>query len=203
MYTTENLTDFYQNYYRSITNDEPGFTDPLKFYNAQALNGKSKYELIKKYISKKIDENTIVVDLGGGAGGVLENFKPSENLFLADFFVPYQEIAKQNGIKIINGGADKINFKPDIIIISHVIEHWNEFDKEIKNLIKIQKINETINYIEFPGVDSLKSGRRGGDLLGDIHIPHTFYFSSYVFENIMNRYGFEKNLYRLKMSIYF
>ena len=28
--------------------------------------------------------------------------------------------------------------------------------------------------------------------MGDIHIPHVYYFTSYVFENIMNRYGFEK-----------
>ena len=61
-----------------------------------------------------------------------------------------------------------------------------------KNLLKIQKKNETLNYIEFPGIDSLKKGRRGGDLLGDLHIPHVYYFSSYVFENLMNRYGFKK-----------
>ena len=67
-----------------------------------------------------------------------------------------------------------------------------DIEKEIQKLISIQKINETLNYIEFPGVDSLKYGRRGGDILGDIHIPHVYYFTSYVFENLMNRYGFEK-----------
>ena len=28
--------------------------------------------------------------------------------------------------------------------------------------------------------------------MGDIHVPHVYYFTSYVFENLMNRYGFEK-----------
>ena len=87
---------------------------------------------------------------------------------------------------------DKIDFKPDIIILSHVIEHWSNFREEIKKLIRIQKIGETINYIEFPGVDSIKLGRREGDIIGDLHVPHVYYFTSYVFENIMNRYGFEK-----------
>jgi len=66
------------------------------------------------------------------------------------------------------------------------------FEEEIKKLISIQKINQTINYVEFPGIDSLKLGRRDGDFLGDIHIPHMYYFSSYVFENLMERYGFKK-----------
>ena len=192
MFITENLTHFYQNHYRSITNDVPGFVDPEIFYNQQAENGLSKFELIKKYSKNEINRDTMIVDVGGGAGGVLENFKPSSNLYLADFFAPYQAVAKKNGLNVINGGLNKIDFKPDIIIISHVIEHWNEFDAEMQCLIKLQKINETLNYIEFPGVDSLKSGRRGGDILGDLHIPHVFYFSSYIFENIMNRYGFKK-----------
>ena len=76
--------------------------------------------------------------------------------------------------------------------MSHVIEHWSNFEQEIKKLISIQKINQTINYVEFPGIDSLKLGRREADVLGDIHIPHVYYFSSYVFENLMGRYGFKK-----------
>ncbi len=191
MFTSEDLAHFYQNYYRNISDDSPGFKDPLEYYNTQALSGKSKIELIKKYM-RNINPDISIIDVGGGTGGVLENFKPSKNLYLADFFPPYLKVAKGKGINVIVGGLDKINFKPDLIILSNVIEHWNEFENEIKNLIKVQKINETINYIEFPGVDSLKYGRRAGDLLGDIHIPHVFYFSSYVFENIMNRYGFEK-----------
>lgn len=73
-----------------------------------------------------------------------------------------------------------------------MIEHWSNFKYEIQRLIDIQKKNETLNYIEFPGVDSIKKGRREGDVLGDIQVPHVYYFTSYVFENLMNRYGFKK-----------
>ena len=73
-----------------------------------------------------------------------------------------------------------------------MIEHWSNFREEIKKLIQIQKIGETINYIEFPGIDSIKLGRREGDIIGDLLVPHVHFFASYVFENIMNRYGFEK-----------
>ena len=111
--------------------------------------------------------------------------------------------AKSKGIKTIVGGLNEINFKPDVIILSHIIEHWSNFKEEIKKLIQIQKVGETINYIEFPGVDSLKLGRREGDFIGDVHVPHVYYFTSYVFENIMNRYGFKKIYIDSENKIYF
>lgn len=190
--SSNDLINFYKFFYRHVhEDDEDKYKDPEILYNTQYKSGKIKYDLIKKFSIKKILPETKIVDVGGGVGGVLENFKPSKNLFLADFFEPYKNYARTKNINIINGGLDKIDFKPDIVILSHVVEHWDNFDEEIIKLIKIQKINETLNYIEFPAIESLKYGRRAGDFLGDIHHPHTFYFSYKVFNNIMNRYGFE------------
>ncbi len=187
----ENVIDFYTNHYRRLLSHSNTFTDPKEFFNRQILEGEKRFNLVKKFLN--IENDHKILDLGGGAGGNLINFKKySKNLFLADYFEPYLDYANSQDIKVIKGGLKDIDFKPDVIILSHVIEHWDNFDSEIKNLIKIQKINKTLNYIEFPGIDSLKLGRRGGDFLEDIHYPHVYYFSSYVFENIMNRHGFEK-----------
>lgn len=190
-FAKENVADFYKNYYRDIMNNDDSYIKPNDLFEKQKINSYKKYLLIKKKTNFDIKELK-VLDLGGGAGGALHHFKNNNDLYLADFFDPYLEYAKKNGINIIKGGLKDISFSPDIIILSHVIEHWNNFNAEIENLIKIQKKNKTINYIEFPGIDSLKSGRRNGDFLQDIHIPHVYYFTSYVFENLMNRYGFEK-----------
>ena len=160
-------------------------------YNNQKEVSRRQVKIIEKFGNKILSKKK-VLDLGGGVGGILEHFKNENEVYLADYFDPYLDYAKSKGINIIKGGLDKIDFKPDIIILSHVIEHWSNFKEEIKKLIKIQKIGETVNYIEFPGVDSIKLGRREGDIIGDIHVPHVYYFASYVFENIMNRYGFEK-----------
>ena len=99
------------------------------------------------------------------------------------------QFSKENGINIFNFDQEK---KFDIIIISHVVEHWINFEKEIRKLISLQKFNQTLNIIEFPGIDSLEDGRRGYDVLGEFHFPHNYYFQKDVFENIMNKYGFEK-----------
>jgi len=192
-FTDTNTKDFYENYYRPGSNSiniNYGEIDPETSFNNQVQDSKFKFDLINN--KTKNIRNKKILDLGGGIGGVLNHFNNNNELYLADYFDPYLNYAKSKGINIIKGGLDKIDFKPDIIILSHVIEHWSNFREEIKKLIQIQKIGETINYIEFPGVDSIKLGRREGDIIGDLHVPHVYYFTSYVFENIMNRYGFEK-----------
>ena len=92
-----------------------------------------------KYKIKSFN-NLKIVDVGGGAGGVLEHFSNNNEKYLIDYFDPFLRYAETRGIKSIKGGLDKINFKPDIIILSHVIEHWNNFNYEIEKLIKFKKL---------------------------------------------------------------
>ena len=187
----EDVIHFYKNIYRTKLYAKSTHTaNPEKLFNKQLRTTRHAFSLIKQHLIKK--ENLKIVDVGGGVGGILTFFEKNNELYLCDFFKPYLDFAKKKKLKIIDGGLEKVDFKPDIIILSHVVEHWNNFEEEIEKLIKIQKKNETLNYIEFPGVDSLQKGRRQGDILGDIHIPHVFYFQTKVFENLMNRYGFEK-----------
>ena len=193
-FTEENVKDFYKNYFRKIIEvdeNNNSYQDSQTLYNNQKEGSRERVKIIEKFGNKILSKKK-VLDLGGGVGGILEYFKNENEVYLADYFDPYLNYAKSKGINIIKGGLDKIDFKPDIIILSHVIEHWSNFREEIKKLIQIQRIGETINYIEFPGIDSIKQGRREGDVIGDLLVPHVHFFASYVFENIMNRYGFEK-----------
>lgn len=190
-FTDDNVKDFYENFYRSYTYNEANKKSPAEIFKSQKDSSKFMYDLLKDFKKRNIN-NFKIVDLGGGAGGALDHFDNTNEKYLFDYYDPYLKYAETKGIKCVKGGLNKINFKPDIIILSHVIEHWSNFAYEIQKLIDVQKINHTLNYIEFPGVDSIKKGRREGDILGDIHIPHVYYFTSYVFENLMNRHGFEK-----------
>ena len=74
--------------------------------------------------------------------------------------------------------------------MSHVLEHIPDLEKAINNLKSFLKVGSLV-YIELPGVDSIKEGRRSYDFLGDIHKPHVYYFSSEVLVNLMARYGFK------------
>ena len=191
-FRNEDVVDFYKNFYRKENYYEhQKNVNPQRKFEDQKNSFKSKFELIQNYKLYEFKKKKIV-DLGGGVGGSLDLFDKGNELFLFDFFDPFLNYARSKGIQSFKGGLEKINFKPDLIIFSHVMEHWNNFDLEIRKLIEIQKVGETLNYIEFPGVDSLRDGRHQGDILRDIHVPHVYYFTSYIFENLMNRYGFEK-----------
>ncbi len=192
-FNDQDVSDFYKDHYWKVDSDDEanGYDTPeeafLKTYNSS----KDKADLIKKYIDNSTEKKTII-DIGGRIGGLLGHFQSDHNVVLADYFKPYLQYAETKGIKTIEGGLGEVDFTPDIIILSHVVEHWNNFEREINNLIKIQKKDVTLTYVEFPGIDSLKIGRRDADVLGDIYVPHMYYFTSYVFEDIMERHGFEK-----------
>ena len=187
----KDVNHFYKYIYRTkLYSGSTHTASPNNLFKKQLRSTRHAHEIISKYQNNK--KKLKIVDVGGGVGGILELFDKHNELYLCDFYKPYLNFAKKKSFNVIEGGINKINFKPDIIILSHVIEHWNNFDLEIKRLIKIQKKNCTLNYIEFPGIDSLQKGRRQGDILGDIHVPHVYYFQTKVFENLMNRYGFKK-----------
>ena len=162
-----------------------------KLWYGQVEDSKVQFKLIEKFKTENLI-NSLIIDVGGGVGGALSHFDESNDRVLLDYSEQHLNYATSMNIRAIKGGLESFEQKADVVILSHVIEHWNDFQEQIKSLVKIQKIRKTLNYIEFPGVDSLKEGRRGGDLLGDIHIPHFYYFSMCVFENLMNRNGFEK-----------
>ena len=187
----KHVRHFYKNIYRKkLYTNSTHTAQPNVLFNKQIRTTRHAYKIIKKFQRKK--EKLKIVDIGGGVGGILTHFSQNNDLYLFDFFKPYLNFAKKFSFNIVEGGLEKVNFKPDIIILSHVVEHWNNFEIEINRLIKLQKKNKTLNYIEFPGIDSLQKGRRQGDVLGDIHVPHVYYFQTEVFENLMNRFGFKK-----------
>ena len=183
----KSVRDFYKNWYRKKYGTEK---DPDKFYNKQKISSKIVWDFVFQYTSKFSIPMT-VVDIGGGAGGRLDCFK-AHNCYLFDFNKTFLEKANMMGIKTQEGGTDKLHLidkKPDLVILSHVLEHFTNVDRELKTLIKYLEIGSLV-YIEIPGIDSLKGGRRSYDFLGDIHWPHVFYFSRDVINNLMERYGF-------------
>ena len=125
-FTDENIKDFYKNYFRNVIwgIDEHNnvHDDPQTLYNNQKEVSRRQVKIIEKFGNKILSKKK-VLDLGGGIGGILEHFKNENEVYLADYFDPYLNYAKSKGINIIKGGLDKIVFKPDIIIMSHVIEH--------------------------------------------------------------------------------
>ena len=187
------VSDYYANWYRKIYDfEEATESNPERFYQGQARHSKK----LKKYINEftdKLKQPYAIFDVGGAAGGVMDAFKSEADRYLFDFNKKILFSAEKRGINTVEGGLEslgKVDKKPDLIILSHVLEHIVDIDRALEDLSHGSKIG-TLLYIELPGIDSLKLGRRNFDFLGDIHKPHVTYFSLKVLENLLARYGFK------------
>lgn len=132
------------------------------------------------------------MDLGGCSGGVLDSVRNKSKCYLVDYDDKYLEYAQKKNISTIKGDIENVineNIKPDLIIMSHVVEHIVDLDNFLQRLKIVMKENSIV-YFEFPALDSLKLGR-SGNFLNELHIPHIYYFTSYWMKDFLINNGFE------------
>jgi 2-polyprenyl-3-methyl-5-hydroxy-6-metoxy-1,4-benzoquinol methylase len=92
----------------------------------------------------------------------------------------YNQLNKQN-IKIIDNLEIDVNF--DIIILSHVLEHFTDPLNELKNISNSLNVNGII-YIEVPNVNYDDT-----NLHKSFNIAHTFYFDELSLVKICDMAG--------------
>ena len=189
----DHVSDFYKNYYIN-TYSAGGRLLPKDIYLTQIKNRDRIWNIIENNVNlKSIKKDFIIADVGGQAGGAMDFYRNKCKCVLLDYDQSLLDYAAKKGITVFRGGAEQLsknNIFPDIIILSHVIEHWSNFDNELKNLLKNLKENALV-YIEVPGIDRFDVEPSYCDFLGDIQIPHFYYFSSNTLKNIFERNGFE------------
>lgn len=190
------LQDFYSNHYRKLMHkdiiDKENYTSII--FNSDIEASTRRHDFIFKNLDIKLnDKELFILDFGGGSGGNLANLKNKGKLLLYDYDTQFYEIAKKHDIDIFQGSISELkqNYpKPDLIILSHVVEHWPNFAEMMKN-IKTLSSYETNIYIEVPSSTSLNNGRRNYDLFGDFQFPHYSYFFTDNLINYLEILGFE------------
>jgi len=185
----KSLTDFYQNHYTKIFSDD--YMEPKQFYDFQNKHSGDKWDVIS-LVKKDFFENDIIMDLGGCSGGVLDRIRNKSKCYLVDYDDKYLEYAKKKkAYQLLKDIENVINedIKPDLIIMSHVVEHIVDLNHFLKRL-KIVMKEKSLVYFEFPAIDSLKLGR-SGNFLNELHIPHIYYFTSYWMKDFLVKNGFE------------
>lgn len=182
--------DFYKNWYRKIGGRNLE-NNPSSIYHDQIKKGEKVYNFTKDF-TKHFKKRYTVVDIGGATGGVLHLYLREANCYLFDYNKCFIQFSREQGIRAAEGGISEVVnliLKPNLVILSHVIEHFTQINKEIEMLQSVLEVGSLV-YIGLPGIDSLKNGRRGYDFLGDIHQAHVFYFSTETLNNLMGRHGF-------------
>lgn len=85
-----------------------------------------------------------------------------------------------------------LNWKPDIVILSHVVEHFTEPVSELRKLREVIHSDSRI-YVEVPGVKHLSPIRDWyhGDFQEQLQTAHTYYFTAKSLRNLLRKSGFE------------
>lgn len=186
--TQEPYNQFYDIEYRKLY---VGKEVPTKeFFRNQYYRGKRIYHYLENNL--KIDLiNRKVLEVGTGAGGILQYFKEKGNEICGcDLDSKYIDFGRKNyNLNLYFGTVNDIDipWKPDIVIYSHIIEHLlNPIDELIKLKSFIGK-NSYI-YIEVPCIRYMKT-YCGGDFLLWIQNAHVYYFTAKTLENLIKKAG--------------
>ena len=152
---------------------------------------------IYQYISENMKRgivNARIVEIGCGAGGILQYFKEKGNdVYGVDLGSEYIEFGRDNyDLNIATGTIDNVMKKgisPDIVIYSHTLEH---ILNPVEELIKLKSISgsNTYLYIELPGVKYLTHSY-DTNFLKQLQNAHVYYFTLITLKNVLRKAGWD------------
>ena len=164
---------FYEsNFYREIYDNNRSIIDNTINKRYEKNVGTHIFKKINNVY--KITSEIRVLDFGCGGGWNLRPFKQAGAICNGiDYSYDLVEFGIKKGYTCKKGGISEIEGKYDVIILSHVYEH---FLNPIDDLKKISNhLNDNgIIYIEVPNIYNFSAGQ--------MHIPHTYCFSPDTFQ---------------------
>ena len=152
IFDEESARKFYSNDYGAIYKSNS--LNPENYFKAQIVKGNRLLELFNKYVKLENRKDKLVLDIGSGSGGVLMPFKRDGfNVLGVDFDDEYLSLGKENKIDLKNGNYDDLieEQSVDVIILSHVFEHFSYPLIELVKIVNKIKINGYLIF-EVPGI---------------------------------------------------
>jgi len=194
--TQESLPYYYEKYYHPLNYGKENLE------NQEALFKQGQGEKIFNKLYPYIQNINVlsVLEIGAGVGNVLEEFRDQAvnnsiktELYGTEYSHDCIVECEKRRLNMIEGNAQSVlslNQKFDIIILSHVFEHFIDLGNELKILKKLLKKGGLL-YIEVPGILAIHDKPYYNfSFLGYSVHAHMYNFSSVTLKNIMNTYGF-------------
>ena len=193
----ESLPYYYDKYYHSLNYGKEHLENQTVLFASG--QGKKIFNILKDFLPKKKKLN--VLEIGAGTGNVLNEFKleaKKENITINELGTEYSndciEKCKSNGINVMFGNIQTvidIGKKFDVIILSHIFEHFIDLNKELSDLKKLITKNSLL-YIEVPGLlVNHKKYYYNFSFLGYLVHAHMYNFSLESLKNILTVNDFE------------
>lgn len=169
--------DFYKYHYRKLHlgKDQPDH-DVFSF---QVQRGHS---ILDYLYSNHINAGS-VLEIGCSSGGILEVLKNNGwDITGVDLDSDYIQYGRNRGLNLINCCSEDLlreyDGTFDVIILSHVLEHFLDIKKELGIIYLLLKPQGYL-YIEVPGIEHTLNdeGWFHSDFLKILQIQHTYYFN--------------------------
>jgi 2-polyprenyl-3-methyl-5-hydroxy-6-metoxy-1,4-benzoquinol methylase len=160
--------------------------------------GHKIFGILLPFIGKR--KQISLLEIGAGTGSILMEFEVSArghginvNGIGTELSTECVNVAQERGSNVIYGSFDQIiktKTKFDIIILSHIFEHFINLDEEIAKIRELIH-DDSLVYVEVPGVMALhKSGQYNFDYLQYFTHAHMYNFNLTSLTNIFNKNGF-------------
>lgn len=189
--TEKSYENFYENEYRLLNEGRDRWqSDRFASQREKAVN---LYRLLSTEIPDKL-EGAKVLDVGTGPGGSLNYFQEKGHEVIGcDLDPDAVSYATEKGIPVEHGTFAEVDlyWEPDIVILSHVVEHFTDPVAELNQLREVIH-SDAIIYVEVPGVKelSLTNDWYNGDFQQQLQTAHTYYFTVKSLQNLMGVVGF-------------
>ena len=188
--TQDSYNQFYDIEYRKLYEGREVATE--EFFRNQYYRGKRIYQYLENNLKINLT-NRKVLEVGTGAGGILQYFKEKgDKVYGCDLDSEYIDFGKKRyGLNLFNGTIDSINvnWHFDIVIYSHVLEHIPNPISELNKLKSFIDKNSYI-YIELPGIKALKYCYEM-NFLKQLQNAHIYYFTLTTLEKVLGKAGYD------------
>ncbi|KPK96606.1 MAG: hypothetical protein AMJ95_13260 [Omnitrophica WOR_2 bacterium SM23_72] len=180
----------YSQEYNMLTHGEEKPTK--EFFFDRYFFGQKIYRYLKEFFSKNC-KDMFVLEVGCSSGGILAYFRDKGCQVLGlDIGEEYVRFGRENYNLDLRTGtflSCPLERKPDIIIMSHVLEHLLRPQEEL-NFVKSLLNEKGFVYIEVPGIKNIPHNYYDFNFLNYLRIAHVYHFSLASLENLLNKNGF-------------
>jgi len=187
----ESYNELYNEEFRELIFGEDRTTRDL--FLDQYFHGQKIYKELRTSLPKEL-KDLFILEIGCGAGGILACFR---DLGCSVFGMDLGREAIDFGRKKYNLNlqvgtlADcKLDRNPDVIIMSHILEHLLNPRQELEQARSILDEKGFI-YIEVPGIRNLGFVQYDLNFLHLLQIVHTYHFSLNSLKNLLGKTGFK------------